>query len=96
MKNIGKEKYLFNGIYTSEKMKAYKPSKIFFEKILKKINFNKDEILFIGDSIEDDIIGANSVGLRTVLINRKNNPKYMGNEASYLIKNMYELLKIIK
>jgi 2-haloalkanoic acid dehalogenase type II len=96
MKNIGKEKYLFNGIYTSEKMKVYKPSKIFFEKILKKINFNKDEILFIGDSIEDDIIGANSVGLKTVLINRKNNPQYMKNEASYLIKDMYELIKIIK
>jgi 2-haloalkanoic acid dehalogenase type II len=96
MKNIGKEKYLFDGIYTSEKMRAYKPSKVFFEKILKKINFNKDEILFIGDSIEDDIIGANSVGLKTVLINRKNNPQYMKNEASYLINDMYELIKIIK
>jgi len=96
MKNIGKEKYLFNGIYTSEKIKAYKPSKIFFEKMLKKINHKREEILFIGDSIEDDIIGANNVGLKTVLINRKNNPQYISNEASYLIKNMYELINIIK
>jgi len=95
MKNIGKEKYLFNGIYTSEKIKAYKPSKIFFEKILKKIKFNKDEILFIGDSIEDDIIGANNVGLKTVLIDRKNNFQYIKNEADYLIKDMYELMNII-
>jgi len=95
MKNIGKEKYLFNGIYTSEKIKAYKPSKLFFEKILKKIKFNKDEILFIGDSLEDDIIGANNVGLKTVLIDRKNNYQYIKNEANYLIKDMYELINII-
>jgi 2-haloalkanoic acid dehalogenase type II len=96
MKNIGKEKYLFNGIYTSEKIRAYKPSRIFFEKILNKIKINKDEILFIGDSIEDDIIGANNVGLKTVLIDRKNNSKYIGNEASYIIKDMNELLNIIE
>jgi len=96
MKNIGKEKYLFDGIYTSEKIKAYKPSKIFFEKILKKIKFDKDEILFIGDSIEDDIIGANNAGLKTVLIDRKNNSQYIKNEANYLIKDMYELINIIK
>jgi putative hydrolase of the HAD superfamily len=96
MENIGKEKYLFDGIYTSEKIKAYKPSKVFFEKILKKIKFNKDEILFIGDSIEDDIIGANNVGLKTVLIDRKNNSQYIKNEADYLIKDMYELINIIE
>ena len=94
--NIFNLKYLFNGIYTSEKIKAYKPSKIFFEKILKKIKFNKDEILFIGDSLEDDIIGANNVGLKTVLIDRKNNYQYIKNEANYLIKDMYELINIIK
>jgi 2-haloalkanoic acid dehalogenase type II len=94
--NIGKEKYLFDGIYTSEKIKAYKPSKIFFEKILKKIKFNKDEILFIGDSLEDDIIGANTIGLKTVLIDRKNNSQYIKSEANYIIKDMYELINIIK
>jgi 2-haloalkanoic acid dehalogenase type II len=96
MENIRKEKYLFDGIYTSERIKAYKPSRIFFEKILKKIKFNKDEILFIGDSIEDDIIGANNVGLKTVLIDRKNNFQYIKNEANYLIKDMYELINILK
>jgi 2-haloalkanoic acid dehalogenase type II len=94
--NIGKEKYLFNGIYTSEKLKAYKPSKIFFKKLLKKIKFNKDEIIFIGDSIVDDIIGANNVGLKTVLIDSKNNSQFIKNEANYIIKDMYELINIIK
>jgi 2-haloalkanoic acid dehalogenase type II len=94
--NIGKEKYLFDGIYTSEKIRAYKPSRIFFEKVIKKIKFNKDEILFIGDSIEDDIIGAKNVGLKTVLIDRKNSSQYIKNEADYLIKNMHDLINIVK
>jgi len=96
MENIGKEKYLFNDIFTSEKLRAYKPSKLFFEKMLKKIKINKDELLFIGDSIEDDIIGANSVGLKTVLIDRKNNQQNISNEAAYFIKNMYEIKDILK
>ena len=95
MENVGNEKYLFNGIYTSEILRAYKPSNIFFEKLLIKINYNKDEVLFIGDSIEDDIIGANTVGLKSVLVNRKNKVIDENCPANYIINNIYELNNIL-
>jgi 2-haloalkanoic acid dehalogenase type II len=95
MENVGNEKYLFNGIYTSETLKAYKPSKIFFKKLLEKIKCNKDEILFVGNSLEDDIIGANAVGLKTVLLNRNNTINIDTCISSYMAKDFYELNNIL-
>jgi 2-haloalkanoic acid dehalogenase type II len=96
LENIGNEKYLFNGIFTSEKLKAYKPSKIFFEKLLKKIKYDKDEILFIGDSIDDDIIASKKMGIRNVLIDRKNDYKENNIKPDAIIDNLYNLEEIIK
>jgi len=90
LKNIGNKKYLFNGIYTSERLKAYKPSKEFFERLLKKIKYDKDEILFIGDSLNDDIEGSNETGLKNVLINRYNIDT-KDCIANYIVKDFYEL-----
>ena len=95
LENIGNEKYLFNGIYTSERLKAYKPSKMFFERLLKKIKYGKDEILFIGDSIDDDIKGSNEVGIKNVLMNRKN-INTMDCSANYVVKGLNELKIILE
>ena len=90
LENIGNECYLFDGIYTSEILKSYKPSKIFFDKLIKKIKYRKEEVLYIGDSIEDDIIGSNNFGIMNVLINRDNKEIY-DIKANYVIKSFYEL-----
>jgi 2-haloalkanoic acid dehalogenase type II len=95
LQNIGNEKYLFNGIYTSEKLKAYKPSKMFFEKLLKKVRYGVDEILFIGDSMDDDIIGSNAFGIKNVLINRKK-INIVNSIANYIITDLYELNGILE
>jgi 2-haloalkanoic acid dehalogenase type II len=95
LENIGNEKYLFNGIFTSEKLKAYKPSIMFFERLFEKIKYDKNEILFIGDSIDDDIKGSNKVGIKNILVNRKD----IDTEnciANYIVKDFYELNKILK
>ncbi|MFH1564869.1 MAG: HAD family hydrolase [bacterium] len=64
-------KYFF-AIYTSEDLQAYKPQKLFFKKILKNIKYDKNEILFVGDTQDEDILGAKEMGIKTVWINRKN------------------------
>jgi putative hydrolase of the HAD superfamily len=62
----------FSKIYTSEDLQTYKPQKEFFEKILKNIKCDQKEVLFIGDTQDEDILGAKRAGLTTVWINRKN------------------------
>lgn len=57
-------------IYTSENLKCYKPNPEFYLMILRDNNLSPHEVVFIGDSIDDDICGPQSVGIKTILIDR--------------------------
>ena len=95
MQNIGINSHLFNGIFTSEDLMVYKPSKLFFKKILKLSGNHKNEIVYVGDSLVDDIYGANNVGIYTILIDRKN--EYQKNDIipNSIINKLCDLENII-
>ena len=57
-------------VYTSENLKCYKPDPEFYLKILQDINLAPNEVIFIGDTIDDDIIGPRNIGMKTILIDR--------------------------
>ena len=59
-------------IYTSENLKCYKPSPLFFEKILAQNDLRPQEVLFVGDSITDDILGPKALNIKTVWVDRDN------------------------
>lgn len=45
-----------------------KPERTIFDRALKRINLFRDEVLFVGDSLESDIKGGIGADIRTVLI----------------------------
>ncbi len=45
-----------------------KPLKINFKKIMKKYNYQKEEICIIGDQLFTDVLGGNRVGIKTCLV----------------------------
>lgn len=57
-------------VYTSEGLKCYKPNRRFFTKILHDNNLSAHEVLFVGDSITDDILGPKALGIKTVWMDR--------------------------
>ena len=46
-----------------------KPLSRNFKKILKKYNYQKEEVIIIGDQLFTDILGGNIVGINTCLVN---------------------------
>lgn len=58
-------------VYTSEDLKCYKPNPKFFERILKDNGLTAEEVLFVGDSVTDDVLGPKAVGMKTVWVDRK-------------------------
>ncbi len=80
-------------VYTSENLRCYKPNSAFFSKILDDNALKPEEVIFIGDSISDDIVGPNALGIKTVLIDREGS----GNDAGqdYTISNLSELIDIL-
>lgn len=57
-------------VYTSENLKCYKPAAQFFTKILDDNGLSPNEVLFVGDSITDDIMGPKELGMKTAWIDR--------------------------
>lgn len=53
---------------SSEAAQSCKPDRRFFEHALELAGIAPEEVLFVGDSPEHDIIGAAAVGMRTALI----------------------------
>lgn len=58
--------------FTSEMLMTYKPNRDFFEQMLRKLNLLVQEVIYVGDSQVDDVLGAKTLGIQVVWINRKN------------------------
>jgi 2-haloalkanoic acid dehalogenase type II len=58
------------GVFSSERLKAYKPSQLAFTKPLAELGLKASECVYVGDQQFDDIFGAHRVGMKTVWVNR--------------------------
>jgi putative hydrolase of the HAD superfamily len=63
---------LFDVIIVSSDYSFHKPDPRMFKMALEQLGTNPTQALFVGDSWHRDILGAQSVGIKTILINRKN------------------------
>lgn len=64
------EKY-FDGIFISSDCACCKPSKVFFNKLLKKYNLDKSKSIMIGNDCISDMQGAHAVGLDGLYIHQE-------------------------
>ncbi len=81
----------FEGIYDSSTLKTKKPEEKFYTTIIKKINSNPKEILYIGDSIELDMEPAKKLGVDAWLIDRN---QYYTNYPKRL-NSLYEVVQYL-
>lgn len=61
-------------VESSESARVYKPHPRAFQHILAKLDLAPDEAWYVGDHPFDDILGAKSVGMGAVWINRSRSP----------------------
>lgn len=87
----------FERIWSSADFGRVKPSTEFFDMAISEIldlypDSTKEDLLFVGDTYETDIVGAHNAGLKTAWINR-NNASDVNGFATYQIKDITELQK---
>ena len=85
---------------SSEFAQSCKPDRRIFELAREKAKLDSSELLFIGDSIEHDIIGSKNFGIKNVLFCEKNMraPLQSGNhkeKPNYKIQDLLELGPLI-
>jgi HAD superfamily hydrolase (TIGR01509 family) len=87
----------FDSILSSEKAQSCKPNGAIFEQALQQAGCAPEEAFFIGDSIHQDIEGANCVGLRSILIWDRvdSEPPDRGPRPHHVIRRIPELLRVI-
>ena len=82
-------------IYTSESLRVYKPKSRFYTAISEDIGISPEEILFVGDSLVDDIFGPSQVGMKTCFVNRRS-AEAGSFSPDYTVKTLQELLTQIQ
>lgn len=72
-----------------------KPHEMPFKKAIKELKIEPEEILFVGDNPERDILGAKRVGMKTALAKYGQVIEGKKVKADYELKDISELLKIV-
>ena len=91
----------FDHWVSSEMAQACKPHEDFFHYCLEKSGLSPNQVLFVGDSPEHDIVGAERAGMKTALIYDGDNPPPMQTgrasaEADHEIHNLSDLLHLLE
>ncbi len=64
----------FSIIQSSESLRAYKPHRAIFEGLCLRANCEPHEVLYVGDSANSDVGGAQNVGMRVAWVRRDERP----------------------
>ena len=75
-----------------------KPGIEIFKVACQRADVLPKEAIFIGDSVQNDIVGANRAGMTSVLINRKSDvliPKTADEQPDHTISNLHDVLSCL-
>lgn len=90
--------HLFDGIMISSDEGIKKPSRRIFELALDRFALSANECIYVGNDMHDDILGADSVGLKTVYIHTAQSGIYSEIEIpipTYTAANHAQLANIL-
>ncbi len=87
---------LFDAVTTSEQARSCKPDPGIFRAALAKANdVAPEEVVFVGDSVEHDVAGANTLGMTSVLIGPELPELPESQRPKHVISELPELLEIV-
>jgi 2-haloalkanoic acid dehalogenase type II len=83
-------------ILSSEAGRTYKPHPAIFRQVLASLDIDARAALMVGDTLHEDVYGAQSVGMQTAWVNRGMSPrKHSQPTPDYEVQDLTELLNIV-
>jgi YjjG family noncanonical pyrimidine nucleotidase len=79
-------------IIVSEEVGAHKPIPLIFNTLLKRIGLNVNDVIMIGDSLQNDIQGAINAGIQCVWFNPNGAINTTNIQPDYEIQDLSELI----
>ena len=93
MKAAGLEPFFDFAIYSSD-TPYRKPHPSIFQLAIESLKLKPEEILFVGDNLRLDIVGAQNVGMKSAWINRERKTNSIDGEPDYELHSLIDLLRI--
>lgn len=88
---------IFDDVFISDEIGYEKPNIQFFNAVQEKIGkFNKNEVMIIGDSLSSDMQGGNNADILCCWYNPHNTVNKNDIKIDYEIKDIADILKILK
>lgn len=87
----------FDSLLSSEAAGACKPDPAIFSEALRRADCAPEEALFVGDTLAQDIAGANAMGMRSVLIWHRDDrePALDATRPAHVIRRIPDLLDLL-
>lgn len=87
----------FDSVLSSEQAQSCKPDPGIFSEALRRAGCEPHEAMFVGDSLQQDIAGANRLGLRSVLIwsDPEREPTIGEHQPKHVIRRIPDVLDLI-
>jgi len=89
-------KMLFDAVVISGEVNRRKPSAEIYERALKALGVEASRAVFVGDMLDLDVMGPKSVGMKTVLIKRRNVEEDGDVKPDRVITRLSELLPVLE
>ena len=89
--------HIFDKVLTYDDTKAYKPSKVPFNKILEYFNIKAESAVMVGDWPERDLAGAKSVGMRAAFAKYGNlDAENLSGQVDVVLEDISEIVGYLK
>ncbi|MBI3800377.1 MAG: HAD family hydrolase [Deltaproteobacteria bacterium] len=97
MVKLGQLESYFDSLLSSEQARSCKPDLAIFQEALQRADCAPEEALFVGDSLQQDIAGANRMGLQSVLIwsDAEREPPAGEHRPRHVIRHIPSLLELV-
>jgi len=86
---------MFQFVVFSQDCGVEKPNPRLFQIAVEKAGCSKQQLVHVGDSLQDDVMGAINVGIKCVWLNRKRVKNNLDFKIGHEISSLLELLEIL-
>jgi len=87
---------IFDTLINSAEIGYRKPSEIIFKKALEETGSQPKTTIMVGDTFGADIVGANKMGMRNILIDLYDNQQENYDKATMVIRNLGEFMSAFR
>ena len=87
--------HIFDVVITFEDTNKRKPDPEPFKKALHRLNIEPEEAMMVGDWVERDIVGAKSLGMKTVFARYGDRFRTTESGADYEVDDVLQILEIL-